>query len=147
MFALQLTVFFERSRTQKKRIKSSRGRWLQYLCSKHFFIFMQGVFTQKLNVRLMSWTISNTKNISLKKIDHILKMLLFRKPGWETQVRANSRDHSRGECSALESIPRWGVTLTPVEPVLVPGCSVHSDKHTAKTCARAEPLVRNEFSY
>lgn len=33
------------------------------------------------------------------------------------------------------------------KPVLVPGCSVHGDGHTADTCAQAETLVCDEIGF
>lgn len=114
----------------------------------YLFFFNEGVFTQKLNVGLMSWTISNTKKYIVKKNrPHLQKRFYFRNQNEKRKSKLTAKITPGGECSALESIPRWGVTLTPVEPVLVPGCSVHSDKHTADTRAQAETLVCNEISY
>lgn len=45
----------------------------------YLFFLNEGVFTQKLNVGLMSWTISNTKKYIVKKNrPHLQKRFYFR---------------------------------------------------------------------
>lgn len=144
MFASRLIGFLQKmQKTDKNSHYWEKNESIVYVQNIFFIFFLnEGVFTQKLNVRLMSWTISNTKKYIIKKNrPHLQKRFYFRNqnekrkskltakitPGvsvqpWNQSHAEEWHSHLWNQCLYLDV----QCTATSIQQILV-----HKQKHSS----------------